>query len=157
MNMIDDPIVGVLKCDDKNRYREFSIGLFGREYQVSLNFRGGLQEPILETQYRAYAQINDISICSQIEDSIVAYYLSELEELRAMYETDADKVAPLIKNKKELGALVSLIAIIIPQNRRNSEIDMIFECTWDLDWGVGVRVLNGEVQETGTQHVAITD
>lgn len=67
-----------------------------------------------------------------------------------------DEVAPLINDKNELGALVSLLAIVIPKDDKFSEIDMLFECTWDIDGGIGVRIINGVVQEVGTQHVAIS-
>ena len=72
-----------------------------------------------------------------------------------MYEEKVDQFAPLIKDKSELATLVSLCAIIIPENDKFSEIDKLFTCSWDIDSGIRVRIIDGVVQEVGTQHVAI--
>lgn len=156
MDIIKDDIIGILKYDDGNKFRDIGITLFGKEYTVSLNIRGNESTFIHPYQYMAYKELFKRALLSDIEEKIFSYYLSEVEEFRNMYEEQADKVAPLINNKNELGVLVSLFAIVIPENDKFSEIDMLFECTWDIDGGIGVRIINGVVQEVGTQHVAIS-
>lgn len=157
MNIIRDDVIGILKYNDGNKFKDTKITLFGKEYTVSLNIRGNEDTSIHPYQYMAYKELFKRSLLSDVEEKIFSYYLSEVEELRNMYEEQADEVAPLINDKNELGALVSLFAIVIPKDDKFSEIDMLFECTWDIDGGVGVRIINGVVQEVGTQHVAISD
>ena len=156
MDIIKDDVIGILKYDGRNKFIDIEITLFGKEYTVSLNIRGNKNTSIHPYQYMAYKELFRRSLLSDIEEKIFSYYLSEVEEFRNIYEEQADQVAPLIDDKNELGALVSLFAIIIPENNKSSEIDMLFECTWDIDGGIGVRIINGVVQEVGTQHVAIS-
>ena len=155
MNAIKDDVIGILCYHGGNKFRDIKITFFGKENVVSLNIRGEEKTPIHPNQYKAYKELCENFLISDIEDKIFSYYLSEVDEFRNMYEEKADQVAPLINNKSELGALVSLLAIIIPENDKFSEIDMLFECTWDIDGGVGVRITDGVVQEVGTQHIAI--
>jgi len=155
MNVIKDDVIGILNYNEGNKFRDIKITFFGKENVVSLNIRGDEDTPIQPYQYKAYKELYKNSLISDVEDKIFSYYLSEVDEYRNMYEEEADQFAPLIKDKSELSALVSLFAIIIPENDKLSEIDMLFTCTWDIDSGVGVRIIDGVVQEVGTQHVAI--
>lgn len=155
MNVIKDDVIGILNYNEGNKFRDIKITFFGKENVVSLNIRGDEDTPIQPYQYKAYKELYKNSLISNVEDKIFSYYLSEIDEFRNMYEEEADQFAPLIKDKSELSALVSLFAIIIPENDKFSEIDMLFTCTWNIDSGVGVRIIDGVVQEVGTQHVAI--
>ena len=156
MKAIQDDVMGVLECCDGNKFKKIKIILWGKESIVYLNIRGDEHTPIRPNQYMAYKELCDSSFLPDVENEIFSYYLSEVDEFRSMYGPNADQVAPLISNKSELGMLVSLFSIIIPENDRHREIDMLFRCTWDIDGGVGVRIIDGAVQEVGTQHVAIS-
>ena len=138
MNVIKDDVIGILNYNEGNKFRDIKITFFGKENVVSLNIRGDEDTPIQPYQYKAYKELYKNSLISDVEDKIFSYYLSEVDEYRNMYEEEADQFAPLIKDKSELSALVSLFAIIIPENDKLSEIDMLFTCTWDIDSGVGV-------------------
>ena len=89
MNIIRDDVIGILKYNDGNKFKDIRITLFGKEYTVSLNIRGNEDTSIHPYQYIAYKELFKRSLLSDVEEKIFSYYLSEVEELRNMYEEQA--------------------------------------------------------------------
>ena len=57
MDIIKDDVIGILKYDGRNKFRDIEITLFGKEYTVSLNIRGNKNTSIHPYQYMAYKEL----------------------------------------------------------------------------------------------------
>ena len=131
------------------------LSLFNLEKEVILVVSGSEEDKILETQRQAFLDLKKEQLKKDIEKAIYEYYLSICEEYREMWEDEADEHAPLIKNISEMGKLINPIEIVVQRVNGIREVGIVFECSWDIDSGVGVRIENEKIIEVGEQYVAL--
>ena len=48
--------------------------------------------------------------------------------------------------------LITPIKLCIPELDNDREVDILFECTWDFDLGMGIRIVNEKVTKVGVQN-----
>lgn len=155
METLNDPAFGELIDRDEagDWYRWYEIDLFGERKTVHLAVT--YTEKPTEAQRATFLKFEQHkqACIDKIEKAIFNYYNSFLEEVRAGLEEDADEVMPVISTVNELNDLVTLEEIIVAPSDR--EIGFLFECTWEIEHGLGVQLRDNEVTKVGFQDVVI--
>jgi hypothetical protein len=137
--------------------RKDEIFIFGKREEIVLTVMGNKEGDILDTQREAYLNFKNIEakIAAEVEETIYKYYLNECDEYRDMLEDGADELAPIINNRKELSKLVKPQEMVILKKQDIRELGILFQCTWDIEAGVAVRIENEKIVEVGVQNIAL--
>ncbi|SFR84673.1 DUF6985 domain-containing protein [Anaeromicropila populeti] len=153
---MNDKVFGELAFQYGWRRKEV-FNIWGSESEVTLVVSGSEGKEILETQRDAYKNYlaNKDKIVQEIEKAIYEFYLSVVDEYRDMLEDEADELAPYVESSLDMKPLVTPIEIVILKMKDTQEIGFIFECTWDIDAGLAVRIEDGEIVEVGDQTIAL--
>lgn len=87
--------------------------------------------------------------------AILDYYKLERQELG--YDIEVNENYPQIETTNQLLEMITLVGIVVPYGDINEDRDIgiTFDCTWDTENGLGLRLLNEKVTEVGYQDVAI--
>jgi len=87
--------------------------------------------------------------------SIVDYYNQKQHELGN--DSGLNEHYLLIKTADQILDMITLDGIVVPYADifEGRDIRMTFNCTWDMENGLGIRLLNEKVVEVGYQDVAI--
>ncbi|KOP64769.1 cytoplasmic protein [Bacillus sp. FJAT-18019] len=153
---INDGVFGELDYDyiwSKNT----SINYFGVETTISLMVKGDEEGIFDKEQYFAYQMLMENWEQMQISllQSILNYYQQKRHELG--YDITFDANYPFIDTTEQLMQMITLDGIVVPYGDINEERDIgiLFNCTWDLENGLGLRLLDEKVVDVGYQDVAI--
>ncbi|MED3885552.1 DUF6985 domain-containing protein [Priestia aryabhattai] len=153
---INDPIFGELEYE-YGWVKNITICLFGKETQIILMIDGEEDGNFDENQYAAYQSFikNWDNLQPSILQSIVDYYKQKQHELG--YDSRLNEHYPLIKTANRILDMITLDGIVVPYADifEGRDIRMTFHCTWDMENGLGIRLLNEKVVEVGYQDVAI--
>lgn len=110
-----------------------------------------------EKQYASYhSLIEDWGHLQQsILQPILDYYQQKRFELG--YDVSYNENYPIIDTVDELLKNIRLVGIYVPSARRfeGRYIGLTFDCIWDAENGVGIRLIDEEVAKVGYQDVAI--
>ncbi|MDT2046692.1 DUF2004 domain-containing protein [Priestia flexa] len=137
--------------------RVIIIDFFGNTTEVNLLIDGEEDGQFDEGQYIAYQSLmknwNDIQ--KYILKSILTYYGQKRNELG--FDIEVSKKYPLVETTNEILEMISIEGIVVPYADifDGRDIGITFNCTWDTENGLGVRLLNEKVTEVGFQDVAI--
>ncbi|MNW62624.1 hypothetical protein D3C74_407670 [compost metagenome] len=110
-----------------------------------------------EAQYTAYQSL--MQNWEQLQQSflqpILDYYQQKRHELG--YDTELNENYPLVDTTDQLLKMITLDGIVVPYAGiyEGRDIGILFDCTWDVENGLGIRLLNEKVTEVGYQDVAI--
>lgn len=134
-----------------------TIKFFGKDIEIAL-LVGGIEDGEFdEGQYVAYSSLMDNweQIQHNILQLIFDYYKQKRQELG--YDVAFNKDYPLIETVNQLAEHITLVGISVPYDflREGRDIGVSFDCTWDEENGLGVRLINEKVDEVGYQDVAI--
>ena len=134
-----------------------TIKFFGKDIKIAL-LVGGIEDGEFdEGQYVAYSSLmnNWEQIQHNILQLIFDYYKQKRQELG--YDVAFNKDYPLIETVNQLTEHITLVGISVPYDflREGRDIGVSFDCTWDEENGLGVRLINEKVDEVGYQDVAI--
>lgn len=137
-----------------------TIKIFGKEHNVILSIDGNEVGEFQDAQKEAYTNlVHDMeSIMAKAEAALFDYYQEVYMEYREMVGDDeADKIAPSIEKMDELSDLVEPTQLIIRRVRKNGvrRVGLLFECTWEEEHGLGVKIENEEVVEVGFQDIVL--
>ncbi|URZ17981.1 DUF6985 domain-containing protein [Clostridium felsineum] len=131
------------------------IRLYETEYELNLNVDGEEDEEIKQIQKESFIFYKkyENNIAKQIEEEIYNYYKSIYKYIRERNDVNILKKAPDVTNYLDIKKLIKPITLCIPylDDDENREIDILFECTWDFDLGMGVRIINEKVTKIGIQ------
>jgi len=138
------------------------LSIFGVEHEVGLHIRCNEGENITANQRQVYINFEQHSteILKNTEMAIFNYYLEVCQDYQARLQ-DAElikKNAPVITRICELKDLVEAQTLLIDydyQDEKPIRMGILFECTWEPEHGVAVRIENGEIVETGFQDIVI--
>ncbi|WP_340024262.1 DUF2004 domain-containing protein [Paenibacillus sp. FSL K6-1096] len=154
--IIDDEIFGELNYEF-GWTKDTTIEFFGKEYEISIMIDGEEDEEIDEEQYESYSSLMQHwgELQHSFIDAILKYYIQKRHELG--YDVEVNESYPLITSTDQLLNYISLSGITIPFPDINEgrDIGITFDCTWDNENGLGLRVVNEQVLKVGYQDVAI--
>lgn len=132
------------------------IDFFGKKIQAVLLINCMEGEEISEQQYEAYKMFRKkwVVIQNEILESIFAYYQEEY--LIWSRENETSLYYPKVKNKKELLSMIELESIIIgfQYDKNVRDISLTFRCSWDEEYGCGIRLCSEKVDEIGMNNIA---
>lgn len=153
---INDSIFGELEYD----YiwsKDIIVDFLGKEVEISLMINGDEDDVFEEEQYIAYTSLMKkwSSLQEEISEEILNYYKAKRHELG--YDIEFNQHYPEIKSTKELLSYITLVGIKVPYANiyGGRSIGITFDCTWDEENGVGLRLNDEQVIEVGYQDIAI--
>ncbi|MGE6260571.1 DUF6985 domain-containing protein [Heyndrickxia sporothermodurans] len=153
---INDPIFGELEYD-YGWSKDTAIHFFGKETEIALMIDGEEDGKFDEEQYMAYQALmqNWEDLQPILLQSILDYYKQKRHELG--YDIGLNENYPLIETTDQILEMITLDGIVVPYADifDGRDIGIIFNCTWDIENGLGLRLLNEKVTEVGYQDVAI--
>ncbi|WP_430481810.1 DUF2004 domain-containing protein [Rossellomorea marisflavi] len=153
---INDPIFGELEYN-YGWVKYTTIEFCGKEAEIALIVKGDEDNEFDDEQYVAYTSL--MQSWEQLQQgflkAIVDYYKLERQELG--YDIEVNENYPQIETTNQLLEMITLVGIVVPYGDINEERDIgiTFDCTWDTENGLGLRLLNEKVTEVGYQDVAI--
>lgn len=154
--MISDSIFGKIEYD-YIWFRRTKINFLNNKVDIILMIAGDEEGQFEEGQYEAYQAL--IKKWDKVQEtflnSIIEYYKQKRSELG--YDIELSKNYPEIKSTKELLDHITLVGIKVPNADIYGErsIGISFDCTWDKENGLGLRLNNEEVIDVGYQDIAI--
>lgn len=130
------------------------ISLFEEIYDVNIGIEGEEGKEITELQKESFLHFinNENDIIKKVESVIFEYYKKIFEFEPERMDYDVVRKLPQIKNQIEMKRLVKPIQVCIPELDENIEISILFDCEWDFDLGMGVKIVNDEVVRIGVQN-----
>lgn len=153
---INDPIFGELEYE-YGWAKDTTIHFFGKEKEISLMVDGEEDGKFDEEQYMAYQALmqkwEDLQL--SLLQSILDYYKQKLHELG--YDIGLNENYPLVETTNQILEMITLDGIVVPYADifEGRDIGITFNCTWDIENGLGLRLLNEKIIEVGYQDVAI--
>ncbi|HHT7227000.1 DUF2004 domain-containing protein [Bacillus thuringiensis] len=137
--------------------RDSTVKFCGKEITIALMIDGDEDGQFSEKQYASYnSLIQNWEYLQQIIlQSILDYYKQKRYELG--YDVSYNENYPLIETIQQLFERIKLVGIYVPSARRfeGRYIGLTFDCTWDVENGLGIRLINERVTRIGYQDVAI--
>jgi len=134
-----------------------TIEFCGKEAGIALMVKGEEDGKFDEEQYSAYNSLvqNWEQLQQGFLQAILDYYKLERQELG--YDIEVNENYPQIETTNQLLEMITLVGIVVPYGDINEDRDIgiTFDCTWDTENGLGLRLLNEKVTEVGYQDVAI--
>jgi hypothetical protein len=136
------------------------IKMFGKDKVIILSVDGNEEGEFHDAQKEAYTNLigNMDDIMTKVEEAIFDYYQEVYMDYREMVgEEEADKIAPIIENKEELDHLIEPTQLIIRRVRKNGvrRIGLLFNCTWEIEHGLAVKIEDEEIVEVGFQDIVL--
>ncbi|EAZ84153.1 DUF2004 domain-containing protein [Lysinibacillus fusiformis] len=153
---INDPIFGELEYD-YGWTKDTTIYFLGEETEISLMIDGEEDGKFDEEQYIAYQVFmrkwEDLQ--PNLLQSILDYYTQKRHELG--YDIELNENYPIVDTTEQILKMITLDGIVVPYADifEGRDIGITFNCTWDIENGLGLRLLNEKVIEIGYQDVAI--
>ncbi|SCC50504.1 Uncharacterized protein BCZB5J_03915 [Bacillus cereus] len=134
-----------------------NIDFFGNEVKVTLIVRGEDDGHFEKEQYTAYNFLIErwLQLQQSILESILDYYKQKRDELG--YDVEPNESYPLIETATQVLEKITLVGIFIPDNDLIDFLDigLTFDCTWDMENGLGLCLMKDEVTEVGYQDVVL--
>ncbi|MGG0251710.1 DUF2004 domain-containing protein [Peribacillus frigoritolerans] len=152
---INDPIFGELEYE-YGWVKDTTIHFFGKEKEISLMVDGEEDGKFDEEQYMAYQALmqkwEDLQL--SLLQSILDYYKQKRHELG--YDIGLNENYPLVETTNQILEMITLDGIVVPYADifEGRDIGITFNCTWDIENGLGLRLLNEKIIEVGYQDVA---
>jgi hypothetical protein len=154
--MINDPIFGELEYE-YGWIKDTTIRFLGKEVQITLMIDGEEEGMFDENQYTAYQSLikNWDNLQPSLLQSIIDYYNQKQHELGN--DSGLNEHYPLIKTADQILDMITLDGIVVPYADifEARHIGITFNCTWDTENGLGLRLLNEKVTEVSYHDVAI--
>ena len=138
-------------------FKKMNVKFNSKDYEVDIQINGYDEEELPETGEDAFVSfMNRIdTIPSIIGDAVLDYYKNKREELGYDVETNEDY--PDYRDANSVLDTLKLIGITIPAQDDYDEraIFLVFDCSWDVENGVGVCIIGNSVEEVGPQGIAL--
>lgn len=138
-------------------FRYTTIGFCGKEAEIALTIDGEEDGKFDEEQYAAYKALMQKweQLQYHLLQPILDYYKQKRHELG--YDVAYNEEYPAIETTEQLLEKINLVGITVPYGDIYDERDigLSFDCTWDEENGVGIRLLDEKVSTVGYQDVAM--
>ena len=152
----NDPVFGELEYN-YGWSRDTTIDFCGKQAEIALMVKGQEDGKFDEEQYTAYNSLmqNWEQIHQRFLQPILDYYQEKRHELG--YDIEFNEDYPLIETNDQLLEKITLVGIVVPYagSFEGRDIGITFDCTWDMENGLGLRLVNEKVTEVGYQDVTI--
>lgn len=154
--MIINEVFGEIEFD-YTWYKEEEILFNEKKEEIVLLIAGDEDGEFEQGQYEAYTIFRDKwhTIQKNILPSILEYYNARREELG--YDVEINTDYPYIENENVLLKHITLVGVKVPYADiyGGRSIGLSFDCSWDDENGLGIRLNNEEVIDVGFQDIAI--
>ncbi|SDY95976.1 DUF2004 domain-containing protein [Bacillus sp. 166amftsu] len=154
--IINDVVFGELEYN-YGWSKDTTIDFFGNEVEIALMVDGDEDGKFDEEQYTAYTSLmqNWEHLQKSFLQPILDYYKQTRHELG--YDIEVNENYPLVETIDQILEMISLDGIVVSYADifEGRYIGITFNCTWDTENGLGLRLLNEKVTEVGYQDVAI--
>ncbi|WP_397537132.1 DUF2004 domain-containing protein [Rummeliibacillus pycnus] len=154
--IIKDVVFGELKYN-YGWVKYTTIEFCGKEVEIALMVKGEEDGKFDEEQYIAYNSLvqNWEKLQQGFLQAILDYYKQERQELG--YDIEVNENYPQIETTNQLLEVITLVGIVVSYGDiyEERDIGITFDCTWDTENGLGIRLINEKVTEVGYQDVAI--
>lgn len=153
---INDKVFGELEFD-YSWCKTRKVDFYNKEVEIVILVAGDEEADFEKEQYDAYKMLikNWLDIQKTFLSPILDYYQNKREELG--YDTELNDNYPEIVTTEEILEHITLVGIKVPYGELygGRSIGISFDCTWDSENGIGIRLSNEKVIEVGYQDVAI--
>ncbi|MDM5186304.1 DUF2004 domain-containing protein [Bacillus sp. DX4.1] len=153
---INDAVFGKLEYDYVWS-KDTTIHFFVNAVEIALVVKGDEDGKFDEEQYKAYTSLmkNWEHLQQSFLQPILDYYKQERHELG--YDIEVNENYPFVETTDQILEMISLDGIVVPYASifEGRDIGITFNCTWGIENGLGIRLLNEKVTEVGYQDVAI--
>jgi len=139
--------------------RKYELCIFGETETGFLNIIGEEEEEIEQSQIEAFKEFELLksNLIKEIEKALFDYYQSVVCEYRDRYGDMADVMAPIIDNVDDMKLLLKFEALNLPYSYSNNEriVGVLFKSAWEIEHGVAVKIINGEIVGVGYQDIVL--
>jgi len=153
---IQNEVFGELTYDYTGSKKE-TVVFFGKSVQIVLLIAGDEDGEFEKSQYEAYEMFKTkwTEIQERLVEAILKYYREKRQELG--YDVEDNESYPELLTEKELVEHLTLVGIKVPygESYGGRSVGVSFDCTWDDENGIGVRLNDEKVVRVGCQDVAI--
>ncbi len=153
---INDEIFGQLEFD-YSWSKDSKIDFYGKEVEIVILIAGDEDAEFEKEQYDAYKVFMDnwTDVQKTLLNPILDYYREERKNRG--YDVELNEDYPNISTTGELLNHITLVGIKVPYGEiyGGRSIGISFDCTWDSENGLGLRLSDEEVIKVGYQDVAI--
>lgn len=152
----EDEVFGMITFD-YTWSRMLEMTFMGERAEIVLLISGDEDGDFEEGQYKAYNMLMDKweVICPVLADKVLEYYTDRRCELG--YDEECNESFPEIADADELLRHITLTGIKIPHQTERSgrSVGISFDCTWDNENGLGIKLCDEEAIKVGYQDVAL--
>lgn len=151
----NDKIFGKLEYD-YGWFGSYTILLFDKEIQLSLSVEGDDDSDFETGQYDAFntftKKLND-ELYLNLLNKVLDYYNNRRNELG--YNIESNEHYPEINTIDILlnHITFSFINVMYDRNDDKRRIGIGFDCTWDSENGVGITLIDEEIENIGYQDI----
>lgn len=153
---VNDTVFGELDYE-LTWFRYTTIEFCGKKADIALLIDGEEDGRFDEEQYIAYKALmqNWEELQYSLLQPILEYYQQKRYELG--YDIEYNENYPAIETMEQLLEKINLVGITVPYGDiyEERDIGLSFDCTWDEENGLGIRLLDEQVNTVGYQDVAI--
>lgn len=144
--MLNDDIFGQIQFEIMWQKKD-NYFLYGKEFEITLFIQGEKDEAPINIQKEAYISFinKKMILMSEIEEKVFEYYQTVCAEYREMYGEEADLYAPIVDEPSQLVGFVKPQSIMIPRSKDKRIINVLFKTKWDLEMGIGIRLVNERI------------
>lgn len=133
---------------------EVSIQLFGKEYFIKLDINDEDEIGITKLQEDSFLAYKDkeCELEEKIREAIFQYYTEICTIRREEIDANILDKLPVIRVSADMEKLISPVQFCIPELEENREVILLFDCKWNYNAGMGVKIVNEEVVRVGIQN-----
>lgn len=159
MRTLHDELFGELSYE-YGWVRNYFISFFNETVPVQLVIpcdEGDEIEPAQRIAFTRFDTNKDLYM-HQAEEKIYEHYQSVCEEYRERFGVEfADKLAPIIREQREIKPLVKPTQVVIQQTFGSSErvVGLLLTCSWEPELGLAVKFVGDTVSEVGPQDIVL--
>ncbi len=139
--------------------RAYNVFFLGKEVMVTLVIDGDEDGEFEPSQVLAfqYFDKNKSILMKAVEEMLFKNYKETYKENRMRYTDNADEVLPEISSANQLSEVISITKVIISEtfDEESKEVGLMFDASWEPELGIGVKIINGDVAEVGTQDIIL--
>lgn len=127
--------------------------------EITLSVDGEADQPPAAWQRAVYDEFMQHSerLTTQVYQGIFDYYQSVAPAYRDQYQQhDWQQALPEITQVAQIKPLLTPAGIVVPDLfPEHGEIGLLFECSWEPEHGLAVKIQHNQVVEVGFQDICI--